>query len=175
MAIATAVELRNNNGYKLTASQIAKGVHDTRWPGRLERFSRPGQPEVLMDVAHNPAGAWALRSALSQLDPLPPTMTLVFGCLKDKALAEMGQILFPIFETVVLTEVPSPRTASVDELRKAAETTGTRAMTAANPKDALTQALSATPPNGIVVVAGSVYLAGEVRPLLLNSESEPLS
>src|SRR5690348_837356 len=175
LAIAAAVELSNHHGYKLSADQIAEGVRATRWPGRLERFRRPGQPDVLMDVAHNPAGAWALRSALSHLDPQPGTMTAVFGCLKDKAFSEMAQILFPMFETVVLTEVPSPRSASLSELRQAAAATGVQVMTAANPQEALARAMEITPPDGIVVVAGSVYLAGELRALLLNPVPEPVS
>jgi dihydrofolate synthase / folylpolyglutamate synthase len=175
LAIAAAVELSNHHGYKLSVDRIAEGVRATRWPGRLERFSPPGQPDVLMDVAHNPAGAWALRAALSHLDPQPGTLTAVFGCLKDKAFSEMGQILFPMFETVVLTEVPSPRTASLDELRCAAEATGVRVMTAANPQEALARAMNITPPDGIVVVAGSVYLAGGLRALLLKPVPEPVS
>lgn len=175
LAIAAAVELSNHHGYKLSAGQIAEGVRSTRWPGRLERFSRPGQPDVLMDVAHNPAGAWALRSALSHLDPQPRAMIAVFGCLKDKAFNEMAQILFPMFENVVLTEVPSPRTASLDDLLQAAETTGARTSTAANPREALDQAIGLTPPDGLIVVAGSVYLAGELRTRLLEPVSEPVS
>ncbi|MGB7190750.1 MAG: Mur ligase family protein, partial [Acidobacteriaceae bacterium] len=168
LAIAAAVELSNHHGYKLRVSQIAEGVEATRWPGRLERFSQPGRPDVLVDVAHNPAGAWALRSALSHLDPPPRTMTAVFGCLKDKAVGEMAQILFPLFEVVALTEVPSPRTASLEELRKAAEATGVRVLMAEGPRQALAQAMAATPPEGLVVVAGSVYLVGGLREMLVG-------
>jgi dihydrofolate synthase/folylpolyglutamate synthase len=175
LAIAAACELSNHHGYRLSADRIAEGVRATRWPGRLERFSQPGRPDVLMDVAHNPAGAWALRSALSHLDPQPRSIIAVFGCLKDKAFTEMAQILFPMFETVVLTAVPSPRTASLDELRTAAESTGTRVVTAANPRDALTQAIEMTALDGVVVVAGSVYLVGGLRGLLLRPVSKPVS
>ncbi|MFZ0662010.1 MAG: folylpolyglutamate synthase/dihydrofolate synthase family protein [Acidobacteriaceae bacterium] len=171
LAITTAVELCNHHCYKLSATQIAEGIHATRWPGRLERFSRPEQPDVLMDVAHNPGGAWALRSALSHLSPEPRVMTAVFGCLKDKAFAEMAQILFPLFETVVLTEVPSPRTASLEELREAAEATGVRVVMASSPKDALAEAAARTPLDGAVVVAGSAFLVGELRGMLAESGS----
>lgn len=171
LAIATAVELCHHHSYVLTSSRIAEGIHATRWPGRLERFSRPGRAGVLMDVAHNPAGAWALRSALSHLNPEPGTMTAVFGCLKDKAYPEIAQILFPMFESVVLTEVPSPRTASLDELSKAASATGVRVQTASSPKEALDQAIAQTPPDGIIVVTGSVYLVGDLRESLLESQS----
>jgi dihydrofolate synthase/folylpolyglutamate synthase len=171
LAIATAVELCNHRGYKLTAAQIAEGIRTTRWPGRLERFSRPGEADVLLDVAHNPAGAWALRSALSRLEPQPRAMTAVFGCLKDKAFAEMAQILFPLFETVVLTEVSSPRTASLHEMQTAAQATGVRVLEAPGPGEALTLAVSVTPLDGIVAVTGSVYLVGEVRGLLTEAGS----
>ncbi len=171
LAIAAAVELCNRHGYKLTATQIADGIRATRWPGRLERFSRAGRADVLLDVAHNPAGAWALRSALSHLDPQPQTMTAVFGCLKDKAFFEMAQVLFPLFESVVLTEVSSPRTASLPEVQRAAEATGTRVLTAHSPKDALAIAMNITPLDGLVTVTGSVYLVGELRSLLLESGS----
>ena len=171
LAIAAAVELCNQHGYKLTAAQIVEGIRATRWPGRLERFSRAGRPDVLVDVAHNPAGAWALRSALSHLDPQPRIMTAVFGCLKDKAITEMAQVLFPLFGTVVLTEVPSPRTASMAELKAAADATGVRVLSAADPKDALARAIEVTPLDGIVVVTGSVYLVGELRGFLAESGS----
>lgn len=171
LAIATAVELCNHHGYVITASQIADGIRATRWPGRLERFSHPGRPSVLMDVAHNPAGAWALRSALSHLTPEPGSMTAVFGCLKDKAYPEMAQILFPMFESVVLTEVPSPRTASLDELGKAAASTCVQVLTASSPKEALDRAIARTPPDGVIVVTGSVYLVGDLRESLLESQS----
>lgn len=169
LAIAAAIELRNYHGYKLSSQQIAEGIRATRWPGRLERFCRPGQADVLFDVAHNPAGAWALRSALSHLNPEPRVMTAIFGCLKDKALDEMAQILFPLFDTVVLTEVSSPRTATLEQLQAAAEATGTRARAATSPRDALAEAMAVTPPDGLVVVTGSVYLVGELRSALQES------
>lgn len=171
LAIATAAELSNHHGYKLTAEQIAEGIHVTRWPGRLERFPQPDQAGVIVDVAHNPAGAWALRSALSHLNPEPRTMTAVFGCLRDKAFAEIAQILFPMFQTVVLTEVSSPRTASMEELTGAAAATGVEILTASSPQEALAEAIARTPPDGAVVVTGSVYLVGELR----DSLAEPRS
>ena len=169
LAIATAVELCNYHGYKLTGSQIAEGIRSTRWPGRMERFCKEGKADVLLDVAHNPAGAWALRSALSHLDPQPRAMTAVFGCLKDKALDQMAQILFPMFDTVVLTEVSSPRAVSLAQLHAAAVATGARSRTAASPREALAEAMTLTPPDGLVAITGSIYLVGELRGALQES------
>ena len=171
LAIASAVELCNYNGYKLSASQIAEGIRITQWPGRLEKFLKPGRADVLLDVAHNPAGAWALRSALSHIEPKPRTMTIVFGCLKDKAMEEMAQILFPMFDRVVLTEVSSPRTASLEALRAAAEPTGANVLIAPDAKEALAQAFAITPADGLIALTGSVYLVGEVRELLAERPS----
>src|SRR5271170_1288885 len=66
LAIAAAVELRNSYSYKLSTVDVAAGIQSTSWPGRLELLTGDGQrADVLLDVAHNPAGAWALRSAIS--------------------------------------------------------------------------------------------------------------
>jgi dihydrofolate synthase / folylpolyglutamate synthase len=168
LAIAAAAELRNSHGYNLSAAQVANGVRETRWNGRLELIAGGGRrPDVLLDVAHNPAGAWALRSAVSAMLESQPgrPATLVFGCLRDKAIAEMAQILFPIFDQVVVTPVDSPRSASIDDLLTAASATGSRAVSAQDAAGALDQAFQTTPANGLVVVAGSIYLVGKVRSL----------
>src|SRR5581483_8819440 len=62
LAIATAAELKHSFGYRITPAAIGKGVASTQWPGRFQVIL--GSPEIVLDVAHNPAGAWALRSAL---------------------------------------------------------------------------------------------------------------
>ena len=173
LAIATAVELRNNHGYNITPVDIQAGVHDTVWPARLEQIAGHGsRADVVLDVGHNPAGAWALRAAVSQLDQGQP-LTLVFGCLKDKPIAELGQILFPLFRNVVLTPVDSPRGATMDEMLAAARSTGSAVEAANDAVSAVERALHITPPGGLVVVTGSVYLVGQVRPMLMATRSAP--
>jgi dihydrofolate synthase/folylpolyglutamate synthase len=173
LAIATVVELRNNYGYNISAIDIQAGIRDTVWPARLEHIAGNGsRADVLLDVGHNPAGAWALRAAVSHLDRDQP-LTLVFGCLKDKPAAELAQILFPLFGHVVVTPVDSPRSAAVEDLLAAARPTGSEVEAAADAVSAVERALHLTPAHGLVVVTGSVYLVGEVRPLLLASRSAP--
>jgi dihydrofolate synthase/folylpolyglutamate synthase len=174
LAIAAAVEIRNNHGYNIGAASIEAGIRATRWPGRLEQF--PGhqlRADVLLDVAHNPAGVWALRSALPSLAP-GSGLTLVFGCLRDKAVAEMAQILFPLFDRVILAQVDSPRAATLDEMSAAARVTGVRFCTAPDTQSALQTALEQTPVPGLVVACGSVYLVGKVRELIpvLDTQAE---
>ncbi|HEY1500746.1 MAG TPA: folylpolyglutamate synthase/dihydrofolate synthase family protein [Acidobacteriaceae bacterium] len=167
LAIAAAVELRNSHGFKITPAEIARGIRQTQWPGRLERMQIPGKADVLLDVAHNPAGAWALRAALSSMEETRGGQrVLVFGCMKDKAYEEMAQVLFPLFDRVVATPVDSPRSASVEDLVAAAGKTGVPAIAARDGHEALERAFAAIPKDGLIVVAGSVYLVGEVRPLL---------
>jgi dihydrofolate synthase / folylpolyglutamate synthase len=174
LAIAAAVELSEHHGFRITPAAIESGIRQTRWPGRLERIAIPGKPDLLLDVAHNPAGAWALRAALSSLESdSPRRKVLVFGCMQDKAYEEMAQILFPLFDLVVATSVPSPRSASAEEIIAAADKTGVRAIAAHDGRDALAKAWAATSANDRIVVAGSVYLVGEVRPLLVPLETAP--
>jgi len=171
LAIAAAVELAERHRFPVTPAAIADGIRLTRWPGRLERVSS-GAVDWILDVAHNPAGAWALRAGLRTLLGEKSLGVLVFGCLRDKPVAEMAQILFPLFEQVILAPIHSSRAAGIDELVAAARSTGTKARAAGSVSEALNIAeeLAAGSP---VVVSGSVYLVGEARSLLLPARQEP--
>ncbi len=176
LAVAAAVELQNRHGFKVNAQAVSAGVRATRWPGRLERFRLGANlPEVLLDVAHNPAGAWTLRSALSSdihAEGLQAgARTLVFGCMQDKAYAEMAQILFPVFDSVVVTPVDSPRTCLAEDLLAVAESVGVSAVAADDAIRALQMALERTLPEGQVVCAGSIYLAGPLRVWLQRQQA----
>ena len=177
LAVAAANELCNSHSYNITPPQIAEGISTARWPGRLELFPRTdARPAVLLDVAHNPAGAWTLRSALSTwpglATNLPTQRTLLFGCLREKAVEEMAQILFPVFDRVILTPVNSPRTASVEELQAVARTLGVEAETASSAAAGMELAQAETAPNGLIVCAGSIYLVGALRESLLNPQGK---
>jgi dihydrofolate synthase / folylpolyglutamate synthase len=179
LAIAAAVELRGY-GYKLPATAIARGVAATAWPARLELFTADSdKPAILLDVAHNPAGAWTLRAAVSGLEaereaqalPTFTSKTLLFGCLDDKPLEELTHILFPVFDRVIVTAPDSPRAADPDKLRALAETLGVPCKMLPNPDAALDAALEATAADGLLVIAGSLYLAGTLRPRLLTKSN----
>jgi dihydrofolate synthase/folylpolyglutamate synthase len=97
-------------------------------------------------------------------------MTAVFGCLKDKAFGEMAQILFPLFDRVILTPIDSPRSATMADLVTAAALTHADVIEATDASEAMRIATELTPADGLVVVTGSVYLIGAVRPLLLPQD-----
>jgi len=166
LAVASAVELAQKHGFPVSAASIAAGIRHTRWPGRLERI-QANDREWILDVAHNPAGAWALRAGLREIvrDDAPP-LTLVFSCLRDKPVAEMAQILFPLFGLVILAPIRSARAASMEELERAAAATGTPTLTANSVTEALELAAERAP--GLIIVSGSVYLVGDARSLLLT-------
>ncbi|MGD0630010.1 MAG: folylpolyglutamate synthase/dihydrofolate synthase family protein [Terracidiphilus sp.] len=166
LAIAAAVELATNHGFPIASSAIEEGIRQTRWPARLERIQRAGTTWVL-DVAHNPAGAWALRAGLNGLlDEGGKPRILIFSCLRDKPIAEMSQILFPLFDQVILAPMHTARAAATPDLLAAARAAGTPATVAESVSDALQTAENKID-GGIIVVSGSVYLVGEARSLLL--------
>jgi dihydrofolate synthase/folylpolyglutamate synthase len=152
------------------------------WPGRLQLITRSSGQRILLDGAHNVAGAQALRAALmsggsrtgSACRKSPgkpaervlgaPAPVLIFGALADKNWAEICRVLAPLTEKVFTVPVASDRTASAGELAAA--------FRAANPKlkamamDNLAAALGANKDEAFVVITGSLYLVGEVLELL---------
>jgi dihydrofolate synthase / folylpolyglutamate synthase len=154
LAIAAAVQLKEKFGYNIRPEQIAAGIAATRWPGRFQVI--PGVPEIVLDVAHNPAGAWALRSTLSARYDGEP-LTIIFGAMRDKDIAEIAEVIFPLAEEVIATSVSSPRAATPDEIRALAGHVGTEITSAPH----LNAAIEMAQQRGrTVVITGSVYLVG---------------
>jgi dihydrofolate synthase/folylpolyglutamate synthase len=189
LAIAAAAELRNQisyihpqtsnkKSYKITNANIEAGIRNTKWPGRLEVVTFLSGPQLLLDVAHNPAGAWTLRAAIAQLPDAQPR-TLLFSCLRDKNLKEMAQILFPLFDAstserphdhIIFAPIDNPRAAKIEDLLAAAHVLDIPAHAAPHLAAALAQARAITPPNGLIIATGSIYLVGEIRRLALNED-----
>jgi dihydrofolate synthase/folylpolyglutamate synthase len=96
----------------------------------------------------------------------------LFGCLREKAVEEMAQVLFPVFDRVILTPVNSPRTASLQDLQAVARTLGVAAEAASSPQAGMELAQAHTALNGLIVCSGSVYLVGALRDSLLNSQGK---
>jgi dihydrofolate synthase/folylpolyglutamate synthase len=175
LAIAAAVELAISHGFPITGISIAQGIHNTLWPGRLEciTIENPDshiRTDFILDVAHNPAGAWALRAGLREIVPDQQLGPLVFSCLRDKPVLEIAQILFPIFNEVIFAPIQSTRAMPMRDLLAAAAATNTPSFAASSISQAVDLAFvrSATPRAGkTIVISGSVYLVGEARSHLL--------
>jgi dihydrofolate synthase / folylpolyglutamate synthase len=160
LAIAAAEQL-NQSGLRIRPEHIQHGIRDTRWPGRFQIVpAEGGWPEAVLDVAHNPAGAWALRSALSTYYEDRP-LTLIFGAMKDKAIREIAEILFPLAEHVVATHAESPRAAGTQEIAHIAAHTGAEILQEQTVSAALARAAKYAGTSGVVVVTGSIYIVGE--------------
>jgi dihydrofolate synthase/folylpolyglutamate synthase len=160
LAIAAAEELAKQ-GYAVTPDTIERGIAETNWPGRFQVFpARNSAPEYVFDVAHNPAGAWALRSTLSTCYA-NRRLVFVFGAMRDKAVGEIAEILFPLAEAVIATRANNPRSATVEEIRQASVRVSMDIEDSADVKAAVAQASTLAGPAGIVVVTGSIYVVGE--------------
>ncbi|HEX5434210.1 MAG TPA: cyanophycin synthetase, partial [Candidatus Angelobacter sp.] len=159
LAVAAAEKL-NETGLRIRPEDIEAGVRNTRWPGRFEVIpAEAGSPEVVLDVAHNPAGAWALRSALSSFYG-ERQLTFVFGAMKDKAISEIAEILFPLAEHVIVTHADSPRAAATDEIAAIAAHTQAEIVQEPSITSALQRASRLAGSNGVVVITGSIYVVG---------------
>ena len=162
LAIAAAVEL-NQHGFTVTAAHIENGIRNTRWPGRFQVIpARDSGPDFVLDVAHNPAGTWALRAALSQHFPQRPIF-FIFGAMRDKAIGEMADILFPLAANVIATHADSPRAAAPEQIQEAASRTGAEILCETSVKPALARAqqLARGAQHAVVVITGSIYIVGE--------------
>jgi dihydrofolate synthase/folylpolyglutamate synthase len=173
LAITAAEELAAN-GVAITAKQIEQGIRETRWAGRFQsEAATPDRPQIIYDVAHNPGGAWALRAALNETYGERPQV-IVFGAMRDKAIREMAQILFPAAEAVFVTTAShTPRAASGEEIAAIAIESGSAAEVKASVKEALDAAFAAARQLGaqgrgepVVVIAGSIYIVGEAMEVL---------
>lgn len=164
VAVALAESLADD-GFKLTREHVAEGLERAEHAGRLELMESGGHT-LLLDGAHNPAGASALRAYVDEF--VAAKVTMVFGAMREKALGEIGSVLFGAVERLVLTEPQSPRSATVRELLRAVPSQDPPRSIALAPSvsDALTLARAQTPPGGIICVTGSLYLIGEVKSLL---------
>jgi dihydrofolate synthase/folylpolyglutamate synthase len=168
LAITTAEQL-NDFGFKILPRHVEQGIRETRWPGRFEVLpAEAGMPEIVLDVAHNPAGAWALRAALSAFYEDRP-LTFVFGAMRDKAIQEIADILFPLAEKVVATQADHPRAASPPEIALMAERSQTEVIEEPNVSAALDRALRLAGDRGVVVITGSIYIVGEALGILSHS------
>jgi dihydrofolate synthase / folylpolyglutamate synthase len=145
-------------GYTTDADSVRTGLERTVWPARLERFTIGGC-RLLVDAAHNPAGARALASYLRE--HAPEGVTLVFGAMKDKAVDEMLAALASVATLTICTTAPTPRAMEADRLAELARPRHVRVDVEPDPYVAVARACQAS--SSLVVIAGSIFLVGPVR------------
>ena len=136
-------------------SVIQDGIARAEWPGRLEHIA--GKPETILDGAHNPAGARALAAYLERFYR-DRQITMIFGAMRDKAIAEITGALFPLAARVILTAPRQARAMAPAAIRDLAPPHGDLAV-AAGIEEALATARDAD----LIVVTGSLFLVGEAR------------
>ena len=153
------------NEPRLTAAAILSGVAEAHWPGRFEIL--PGAPTVILDGAHNPDGVRTLRHTLEAVYP-ERAIVFLFGVLADKDHGEMARRLFHPSDRAIVVEPNSPRAASACEIADEISGYVAAVSVAADIASGLLQAKLWAGPQGIVCVAGSLYMIGDARQLLLK-------
>ena len=147
----------------VTAQAIRNGLAMVELPGRFQIV--PGQPALVLDVAHNPHAVAALTANLDAMG-FYPTTHAVFGAMADKDLAPMLARLGPLVDRWYFCDLPTPRAASAEQLQAQWQATQTRkdvqASTHANPQAALQAAVAAADPTDRIVVFGSFFTVGGV-------------
>ncbi len=167
-AAIEAAEVLSESGFNISREAIVKGLREVSWPGRLELIEM--RPALLLDGAHNTAGARALRAYLDEFWPV--SVTLVFGAMADKNIEGMMRELAGAAKTIVLTRVRDSRAANQAQLGKAALGSPRNVIFTETVRQALSWARSVTPPDGLICVTGSLHLVGDVKRLLEDEDQQ---
>ena len=146
----------------VTRRGVRLGLSRTRWPGRLDEY-RAGR-RTLLEGAHNPEGASLLRRFL--LNQKESEVHLVFGAVRDKDIRKMSGSLFPLAQSIHLTPLSNSRSASAEDIAAMHPRFRGRTELYANARAALRAAWNRCSRKGLVVVTGSLYLVGELLPLV---------
>ena len=169
-AVALAsLDVLAEQGFRVEPEHVAKGFAGLNWPARIEVLDE--RPWVVVDGAHNVASASALAETLRTCFP-PSPITLVFGTTREKDLLGQLGALLPLAETVVVTRyVENPRSVPPEEIAEAIHAVDGRVVhQAPGPAEALAMARRLTPPEGLICVTGSLFLAAETRAILLHRD-----
>lgn len=161
-AITAAMAARElgRRGFRISEEAIARGIAQTRWPGRLELIAHA--PDIYLDGTHNPAGA---RELLAFWDErlAGRRILLIFGAVRDKAVEEITGLLFPRAAHVICTQPRSARAISAQRLAELTAHDADHTEVIAEPEAALARALELARPEDVVFATGSLYLVGDLR------------
>ena len=161
-AALAVLAVESLEAFPVTLRDIRLGLARTRWPGRLDEY-RAGR-RTLLEGAHNPEGASLLREFLLKRNE--SEVHLVFGAVRDKDIRKMSGSLFPLAQSIHLTPLRNSRSASADDIAAMHPRFRGRIELHANSRAALRAAWNRCSRKGLVVVTGSLYLVGELLPIV---------
>jgi dihydrofolate synthase/folylpolyglutamate synthase len=144
--------------FGLSAAAIRQGIASAKWPGRLERIAT--HPDIILDGAHNPAGARALAAYIRRFFAHEP-VRIIYGAMRDKAVEEVTNTLFPLGAEVIVTAPDQPRALSPQSVAGMIDHPNIR--TAPSISEALRMARQSPM---TTFVTGSLFLVGEARGVL---------
>ncbi|MGE3316044.1 MAG: folylpolyglutamate synthase/dihydrofolate synthase family protein [Planctomycetaceae bacterium] len=168
LAVAVcAIDLLRNDGWQVSDEDLHAGLLAVRWPARIEVVSV--QPTVIVDAAHNLASVQALVKTLNSDLRRTGKRLLIFAGTKDKDVPDLLAALLPEFDVVILTKYTSnPRAMDVEDLVEIAERLGGPTLrVAADPASAWELAKELAGPDDLVCVAGSFFVAAEIREIVI--------
>ena len=158
-----AMEVLEESGYTVSTQAMMEGLRAVEWPGRLE--SVRSSPRVILDGAHNPAGALVLRESLEQEFRFRHLILLI-GILKEKDIQGILHTLAPLADHIILSQPRVERAASVSSLREALGQNGTKAEIVEDLHEAITRGISLTGEEDLLCITGSLYTVGEAKAFL---------
>lgn len=165
----TALAVLRQNGLKISNDSIRKGFANVVWPGRFEVLNR--RPFIVIDSAHNRESALRLRNAIDDYFPGIPVV-LVFGASEDKDIDGMLVELLQRVKIVITTKSIHPRAISPDDLVVKVNQMGVRAIPMQSLEEAFDQALKLAGKENLILVAGSIFVAGGMRDVWLDLQKK---
>ncbi|MBS6507128.1 MAG: bifunctional folylpolyglutamate synthase/dihydrofolate synthase [Paraclostridium bifermentans] len=149
----------------ISEENIRKGLLETKWPGRIEKISE--NPMFIIDGAHNEEGAKSLANSIDKYFE-NKNKILVIGMLEDKDIESVLDLLIPKFNNVITTTPDNPRAIDANKLKEKIERYNIEVTCKPNIKEAVDYALEISNKDDVIISAGSLYMIGNVRTIIVN-------
>ena len=159
LAVAAVEALES---FRIGDTTIYRGLSNARWEGRLDEYQ--ALRRTLLDGAHNPAAAATLHDYLKQRNDTE--IHMVFGAMRDKNIREVAALLFPLAKRVYLAQLSNTRAAQPEDVANMFPDFHDRIATHSDGETALSAAWANCPPSGLTLVTGSLYLVGDLLPVV---------
>ncbi len=167
LALGALELLSEEQRLRITEDAIRDGLKNTRWPGRLEVIQK--SPWVILDGAHNPAGAQALHEAIQLFNY--EKLILVFGCSEEKDIKNLTEKIFPMADKIILTKANIRRAAEPELILDNIKDTNIEIEVKTPVKRAVDTALGEASAHDLICICGSLFVVGEARVYLLGQDN----